>query len=89
MKGRDFIPNPDWALSLDFRRGTYPELELDRRTALEFLHRDALSLPDAPLGYLTLCYDGLPLGFVKNLGKRCNNLYPSSRRILMDIPRNI
>ena len=89
MKGRDFIPNPDWALSLNFRRGTYPELELDRRTALEFLHRDALSLPDAPLGYLTLCYDGLPLGFVKNLGKRCNNLYPSSRRILMDIPRNI
>ena len=29
--------------------------------------------------------NGVPLGFVKNLGKRCNNLHPQSRRIRMDI----
>jgi len=87
VKGKDFIPDPDWALSLSFDRSAFPEVGLDRNTALSFLHRDALRLPDAPLGYLTLTYEGLPLGFVKNLGNRCNNLHPSSRRILMDIPR--
>lgn len=87
FKGRDFIPDPDWALSLDFDRSRFPEVELDRAGALKFLHRDALVLPDAPKGYLTVTFDGLPLGFVKNLGNRCNNLYPNSRRILMDIPR--
>ncbi len=86
-KGSDFIPDPDWALSLDYERGFFPEAELDRGTALAFLHRDAIFLPDAPLGWLTVTYGGLPLGFVKNLGRRCNNLHPASRRILMDIPK--
>lgn len=84
-KGRDFVPNPDWALSLKYEKGRYPEVELDLAEALSFLHKDALSLPDAPQGYLVVKYGGLPLGFVKNLGKRANNLHPASRRILMDI----
>lgn len=84
-KGKDFVPDPDWALSLSFDRSRYPEIEVDRQTALRFLHRDTLVLPDAPAGYLVLTYGGLPLGFVKNLGKRCNNLHPQSRRIRMDI----
>ena len=82
-----FIPDPDWALSLDFDRSRFPEVELDRSAALSFLHNDALRLPDAPKGWLTVCYDGLPLGFVKNIGDRCNNYHPASRRILMDIPK--
>ena len=84
-KGRDFIPDPDWALSLQFERGSYPEAALDKQTALHFLHRDTIVLPDAPLGYNVVTYKGVPLGFVKNLGKRCNNLHPQGRRILMDI----
>jgi hypothetical protein len=32
-----------------------------------------------------ICHDGLPLGFVKNLGNRCNSLHPQSRRIRMNI----
>ena len=84
-KGPDFVPNPDWALSLQYVRGEWPEVEADLPTALRFLHRDTLSLPDAPRGYVVLTYSGLPLGFVKNLGTRCNNLHPQGRRILMDI----
>jgi hypothetical protein len=87
VKGGAFIPDPDWALSLDFDRSRFPEVELDRSAALSFLHNDALRLPDAPKGWLTVCYDGLPLGFVKNIGDRCNNYHPASRRILMDIPK--
>lgn len=84
-KGRDFVPDNDWALSLDFDRTLYPMVELDRQTALEYLHRDSIFLPQAPKGYIVVCYRGLPLGFVKNLGARCNNLLPQRRRILMDI----
>lgn len=87
MKGRDFVPSPDWALSIDFPRGEYPEWALDKQTALQYLHRDSIILKDAPLGYCVVTYRGVPLGFVKNLGRRSNNLYPSARRIIMDIPR--
>lgn len=85
MKGKDFVPQADWALSISFDRSAYPEYALDKQTALHFLHRDTISLPEAPLGYVVLTYRGLPLGFVKNIGKRCNNLHPQSRRIRMDI----
>lgn len=85
VKGKDFIPDADWALSIDFDRDAYPVVDLDEQSALRFLHRDTIVLPDAPLGYNVVSYSGVPLGFVKNLGRRCNNLYPSGRRILMDV----
>ena len=62
-----------------------PSVELDLQQALKYLHRDALFLPEAPLGMLVVRYRSHPLGFVKNLGSRCNNLYPKGRRILMDV----
>jgi 16S rRNA C967 or C1407 C5-methylase (RsmB/RsmF family) len=62
------------------------KVEVDRETALRYLHGDAVVLPaDAPLGPVTLCFQGQPLGPGKNLGKRCNNLYPKAKRIKMDI----
>ena len=62
------------------------KVEVDRETALHYLHGDAVVLPaDAPLGPVTLCFQGQPLGPGKNLGKRCNNLYPKAKRIKMDI----
>lgn len=84
-KAGALIPDPDWALSIDFDRNAYPMVPVDKQTALCFLHRDTIVLDDAPKGYLVLTYGGLPLGFVKNLGSRCNNLHPKGRRILMDV----
>jgi 16S rRNA C967 or C1407 C5-methylase (RsmB/RsmF family) len=85
QKGRDLIPNPDEALGIFFDKSSYPCVDVDLKTALHFLHRDSLSLPDAPRGYNVITYQGHPLGFVKNLGNRCNNLHPLARRILKDI----
>lgn len=85
VKGKDTVPDPDYALSIDFDRGDYPLFEVDKKTALHFLHRDSIVLKDAPLGYVALTYRGIPIGFVKNIGSRCNNLHPQSRRILMDV----
>lgn len=84
-KGKDFIPDADLALSLILDRTVYPEVDVDKDTALSYLHRDAITINDAPKGIVMITYQGLPLGFVKNLGNRCNNLYPQSRRIRMDI----
>ena len=89
LKGKDLVPSADLALNIALKDGTFRKAEVDRRTALKFLHRDALSLPDENKGYIKgyilVCHEGVPLGFVKNLGSRCNNLHPQERRIRMDV----
>lgn len=85
VKGRDFIPDPDLALSIKLAEGAYMTADVDRETALKFLHKDSLLFPDREKGILLLKYKGVSLGFVKNLGNRCNNLHPQGRRIRMDI----
>ena len=83
-KGGKLIPDPDYALSLGYR-GEYPAIDLTREQALEYLHHDPLRFPDAPRGFCCVRFEGHPLGFVNNLGQRCNTLHPLSRRILMNI----
>ena len=85
VKNGKLIPSADLALSRLLREDAFPRVELSRETALSYLHRDSICLPGAPGGYLVVTYRGLPLGFVKNIGARCNNLLPMSRRILMNI----
>lgn len=85
VKGNDRIPCADLCLSALLDPDDFPAVELSRLEALHFLHKDSLNLHDAPAGYVVVTYAGLPLGFVKNLGNRANNLHPASRRILMNI----
>ncbi|MCQ2185896.1 MAG: rRNA cytosine-C5-methyltransferase [Bacteroidales bacterium] len=85
VKGRDKIPYEDLALSAIMQEGDFPDVALEKKDALRFLHKDALQLKDAPTGYVTVSYQGLCLGFVKNLGNRANNLHPSGRRIMMNV----
>lgn len=85
MKGKDFVPVADMALSIMLSDNAYPSVDVDRTTALAFLHRDAVSFPGMERGYLIVRYGGVALGFVKNIGNRCNNLHPQSRRIRMDV----
>ena len=88
VKGSLVIPDADLALSLMLDEDAFPSVEVDRMTALSYLHRDAITLPaDTEKGYVIIRHEGLPLGFVKNLGNRCNSLHPQSRRIRMDINR--
>ena len=63
-----------------------PMVNTDLETALKYLHGDAVVLPEgAPIGPVMISYKGHALGQGKNLGKRCNNLYPKAKRIRMDI----
>lgn len=86
MKGRDFIPAQPLALAVALKQESYPQAELDRETALRYLRREAISLPEGtPRGIVLLTYMGKSLGFAKNLGNRANNLYPAQWRILSQI----
>lgn len=85
LKGQTLVPDADMALSLIYDLQSYPVADVDIDTALAFLHKDAIVLKDIDKGYVLIRYEGMPLGFVKNLGNRCNNLHPQGRRIRMDI----
>ncbi len=87
LKGKTQIPTHALAMRADTPRGRWPEVEVDRPTALRFLHRDALALPPSvPRGITLLTCGGLPLGWVNNLGSRANNLLPKHLRILSPLP---
>ncbi len=86
LKGRDIIPSQALAMSPILPPDAFPSAEVDRPTALQYLHGQAIALPDGtPRGHVMLTYQQLPLGFVKNLGNRANNLYPDRWRIISDV----
>ncbi|MDE6741226.1 MAG: RsmB/NOP family class I SAM-dependent RNA methyltransferase [Muribaculaceae bacterium] len=83
IKGKDLIPAHALAMSTAMSH-PFPEVELSTEDALLYLSKEAITLPEGtPKGYLTATYKGFPLGFLKNLGNRCNNLYPPEWRIRM------
>lgn len=73
------VPEDAFSILPDLR---FPTVELSKEDALSFLARRTIVIKDAPLGYLLVTYGGLPLGYVKNIGTRANNLYPMNWRIL-------
>ena len=59
-----------------------PTIDLPYSDALKYLRGEALVLPPGtPQGIVTVTYKGVPLGPVKNIGSRANNLYPKPWRI--------
>ena len=82
LKGRDALPAHALAMSTALRGEAFARCELTYQEALRYLRREAITLPsEAPRGFVLVTYHGLPLGFVKNLGNRANNLYPNEWRI--------
>ena len=81
IKNNKLLPLHQLAMSNELHRDAFRVVELEREQALAYLHREALVLQQAPVGYLLLTYQGMPLGFVKNIGNRANNLYPAEWRI--------
>ena len=67
-------------------KGGWGVFDVDHPTALRYLRGEALTLPpDTPRGLVAITYRQLPLGLVKNIGSRANNLYPKEWRIRMKI----
>lgn len=83
LKGKNIIPHQSLAQSLCLDRSAFPSVDVDYSTAMAYLRSEAITLPaGTPTGYVLLTYGGkTPLGFVKNIGNRANNLYPTEWKI--------
>ncbi len=82
MKGRDLLPHHALAVSTILHKDAFPKAALDYRQAVAYLRKEAVTLPDdTPRGIVLVTYREIPLGFIKNLGNRANNLYPMEWRI--------
>lgn len=82
MKGKDLIPHPALALCNEVHKSAFHLTEVSWEDAVSFLRKEALSLsPDAEKGYHLITYNDFPLGFIKHIGNRSNNLYPAEWRI--------
>ena len=86
LKGKNQTPHIDLALSRHINTQAFTTYDMDLTTALHYLKGESITLSDAPIGYLLLTYKGVPIGWGKNIGNRCNNLYPDAWRIRMNIP---
>lgn len=82
IKGKDLIPASALAFNTGFNPMAFPGADLPWEDAIRFLQKEALNLPaDIPKGFTLITYRNQPLGFVKNIGNRANNLYPQEWRI--------
>ncbi len=82
IKGKTIIPDHAEALLTNLPSDKYPRVELSLQDALRYLHHEALVLPEeTPKGFVIVTYLSHPLGFMKNIGNRANNLYPQEWKI--------
>lgn len=80
VKGKDIIPSQALALSRQLNRSEFATADVDYTAAIAYLRGEPIAV-DAPKGYVLVTFEGAPLGWLKNLGNRTNNLYPKEWRI--------
>ena len=82
VKGRDVVPDTSLALSTALNAPAFPHAGLTYADALNYLRKEAVTLnAGVPTGFIIVTYRHQPLGFVKNIGNRANNLYPQEWKI--------
>ncbi|MGV3630837.1 MAG: methyltransferase RsmF C-terminal domain-like protein [Bacteroidota bacterium] len=75
-------PDQSLALAIDCH---FPQrIELTKEQALHYLKGETFDLKGEK-GYQLVTYQNIPLGWIKHLGNRFNNLYPKEWRIRMRI----
>lgn len=78
----ELIPAQALAHSVLLTPGAFDALELDITNAIKYLRKEPVNDPSGDKGWKLATYNGLGLGFLKNLGNRTNNYFPKERRIL-------
>jgi 16S rRNA C967 or C1407 C5-methylase (RsmB/RsmF family)/NOL1/NOP2/fmu family ribosome biogenesis protein len=84
FKGNDFIPSHALALSLVLN-AEIQKIELSQESALRYLKKEAFDLTGIDQGWALVCYQNLPLGWIKKIQERMNNYLPTEWRIRMEI----
>lgn len=81
-KGKTLIPDQRLALSTRLNRNAFATADVGYSEAIGYLRKETVTLPAGmPTGFTLLTYKHQPLGFVKNIGNRANNLYPAEWKI--------
>lgn len=81
---KGLIPNEALALNPQLIRKDLPSIELTLEQALSYLHGDTFSI-EGKHGFNLMKFQNEPLGWIKHIGNRFNNLYPKEWRIRMKI----
>ena len=82
VKGKDWMPLQGLALSTELDASAFPVVAVSQETAVAYLRKEMLALDaSVPKGYVLITFQGIPLGFVKHVGGRANNLYPQEWKI--------
>lgn len=89
IKGADLLPAAPLALSTIINEMSFNKAELSWAQAMAFLKKEMLLLPDVPKGWVLLTYQGVRLGWVKNLGNRTNNAYPAEWHVRMQADQTL
>ena len=91
LKGKDCIPDHSLWMSTRRCEDCFPVANLTYEQAIAYLRKEAVVLDaGVPRGYVLVAYQDVPLGFVKNIGNRANNLYPQEWRIRSGyLPENL
>lgn len=78
---KEIIPAHELAL---YEKCIYKEntVSLDLKNAISYLKRDNIEIQLDKKGWYLVMYEGFALGWLKNIGNRINNYYPSNYRIL-------
>lgn len=79
----ELIPDHALAMSVHLNLEMYPVISLEKNDALKFLRRDEFELSSSQKGWQLVTCQNMPLGFIKHLGNRWNNYYPTEWRIRM------
>lgn len=81
---KGLIPHEALVLNPKLLRNDLPKIELDLNQALSYLHGDTFSI-EGKHGFNVMQFQNEPLGWIKHIGNRFNNLYPKEWRIRMKI----
>ena len=84
IKGKDLIPSHTLALS-NVLSPKIKNIDLDLKSALYFLKKENFEIENLEKGWMTVSYQNIKLGWIKNIGNRFNNYLPNFFRIQMPI----
>ncbi|HMC99053.1 MAG TPA: hypothetical protein VKH37_02840, partial [Ferruginibacter sp.] len=77
----ELIPDHELAMGTIIKPNV-KRIEVDETTAIQYLQREDIKLPETRPGWWLISFQGLALGWVKILPNRINNYYPKNWRIL-------
>lgn len=85
-KGKDIIPSWELSMCNALISNSFATIATDKLGALQYLHGESLSdIPEGtPKGFVLMTYNDIPLGFIKNIGRRANNLFPDEYRLRLN-----